>query len=182
MLTSSTVVVRLWALVSVVAITLVCAGPTKANGFRASGWTVRRLQEDADITNVTAASNSTVANGPVAANVTSPVAVNATTAAANTTPNGTLATSDTSAPPPHAETTKEKIEEKWKNLGSQRTPAEKGVAITIGVIMLVSILTCLACCVFRRGGQWRIPGLQWFKKKFGPKDRYSRYADNDDGF
>ncbi|EFJ49555.1 hypothetical protein VOLCADRAFT_117252 [Volvox carteri f. nagariensis] len=77
----------------------------------------------------------------------------------------------------------EKLRDKWNNLEAGKSPAEKGIAITVGVLMLVGILTCLVCCVFRRGGQWRVPGLQWFKKKFGPKDKYSRYMDNqDDGF
>ncbi|PNH01351.1 hypothetical protein TSOC_012774 [Tetrabaena socialis] len=41
------------------------------------------------------------------------------------------------------------------------------------------------CCVFRRGGQWRVPGLPWLKRKFGrqPESKYSRYmTNNDDGF
>ncbi|GIL92691.1 hypothetical protein Vretimale_19430 [Volvox reticuliferus] len=82
------------------------------------------------------------------------------------------------SPPPPG-----KITDKFKHLEEGKSPAEKGIAITIGVLMLVAILTCLVCCVFRRGGQWRVPGLQWLKTKFGPKDRYSRYVDNrDDGF
>ncbi|GLI67956.1 hypothetical protein VaNZ11_012289 [Volvox africanus] len=85
--------------------------------------------------------------------------------------------------PPAASPPPSKISEKFKHLEEGKSPAEKGIAITIGVLMLVGILTCLVCCVFRRGGQWRVPGLQWFKKKYGPKDKYSRYVDNqDDGF
>ncbi|GIL57555.1 hypothetical protein Vafri_12760 [Volvox africanus] len=93
------------------------------------------------------------------------------------TPSPPPPVSTAASPPPS------KIADKFKHLEEGKSPAEKGIAITIGVLMLVGILTCLVCCVFRRGGQWRIPGLQWFKKKFGPKDKYSRYVDNqDDGF
>lgn len=80
--------------------------------------------------------------------------------------------------PPHPASVAQKLKD-FEN----KSTAEKAVAITIGVIMILGILTCLVCCVFRRGGQWRIPGMQWFKKKFGAKDKYSRYMDNqDDGF
>ncbi|KAG2435685.1 hypothetical protein HXX76_006885 [Chlamydomonas incerta] len=138
-------------------------------------------------------------NGSTAANTTAPVANTTATAnatlPANATANGTMnGTANSTAPPPYPapapappppETAKEKLEEKWKQIGSGKSSAEKGIAITVGVIMLVGIITCLACCVFRRGGQWRIPGLQWFRNKFlKPKDKYSRYMDStqDDGF
>ncbi|PNW72093.1 hypothetical protein CHLRE_16g682650v5 [Chlamydomonas reinhardtii] len=138
-------------------------------------------------------------NGSAVTDVTAPVANTTATAnatlPANGTANGTMngTTNSTTLPPypapapspPRPETAKEKLEEKWKNIGAGKSSAEKGIAITIGVIMLVGMLTCLVCCVFRRGGQWRVPGLQWFRNKFmKPKDKYSRYMDStqDDGF
>ncbi|KAG2501649.1 hypothetical protein HYH03_000153 [Edaphochlamys debaryana] len=85
------------------------------------------------------------------------------------------------APPPPLSTT-DKIKEKWSEL-DDKSSTEKAVAITVGVIMLVGMITCLLCCVFRRGGQWRIPFSAWFKAKFGKKDKFQRYMDtHDDGF
>ncbi|GFR48813.1 hypothetical protein Agub_g10765 [Astrephomene gubernaculifera] len=131
----------------------------------------RRLQGNSS--NTTPGLNATVVNNSTAL-------LNATLV--NAPASNVTATNATAAPPP-PETAKEKISDKFAKLEAGKTPAERGIAITVGVLMLVCILTCLVCCVFRRGGQWRIPGLQWFKKKFGAKDRYSRYADNnDDGF
>lgn len=65
----------------------------------------------------------------------------------STTPTSAPTANGTALLPPTALTpepsSKESIQDKWKHLEEGKSPAEKGIAITIGVIMLVGILTCL---------------------------------------
>ncbi|KAG2451336.1 hypothetical protein HYH02_003941 [Chlamydomonas schloesseri] len=171
---------------AILLVSLALAGtlvPTSAASRNVLGIRVL-LQSNGTAANTTAPGANTTATTKNA-NSTLPAVNGTANGTANGTTNSTVPPAAPVSSPPPPETAKEKLEEKWKKLGSGKSSAEKGIAITVGVLMLVSMLTCLACCVFRRGGQWRIPGLQWFRNKFlKPKDKYSRYMDStqDDGF
>lgn len=153
----------------------------------ASSWLEHRTLSHRVLAAAPASNSSTSAVAPLPApapaNSTAPKNASAPSPAGNSTGSNTTLASPPPAGKNHT-SAKDKIHDEINKMKNDKGTGERVVAIIIGVVMLLGILVCLLCCFIRKGGQWRVPMPAFIRRRFGPKDKYSRYTDNafDDGF